>query len=51
MHIPLLTDLVILLVVSVGVLYVSHHVRLPAIVGFLISMDFRSPAVDSTWST
>jgi len=37
MHIPLLTDLVILLVVSVGVLYVSHHVRLPAIVGFLIS--------------
>ena len=34
---PLLTDLVILLVVSIVVLYLSHRVRLPAIVGFLIS--------------
>jgi CPA2 family monovalent cation:H+ antiporter-2 len=37
MHELLLADLVTLLVVSIGVLYASHHVRLPPIVGFLIS--------------
>ena len=37
MHAPLLADLVTLLVVSIVVLYVSHHVKLPPIVGFLIS--------------
>jgi CPA2 family monovalent cation:H+ antiporter-2 len=37
MHAPLLADLVTLLVVSIVVLYVSHRVKLPPIVGFLIS--------------
>ena len=37
MHLPLLADLVVLLLVSIVVLYVSHGVRLPVIVGFLIS--------------
>jgi CPA2 family monovalent cation:H+ antiporter-2 len=37
MHVPLLTDLVVLLVVSIGVLYLSHFIRLPPIVGFLVS--------------
>lgn len=37
MHAPLLADLVTLLVVSIGVLYLSHRVKLPPIVGFLAS--------------
>ena len=37
MHVPLLTDLVVLLVVSIGVLYFSHFIKLPPIVGFLVS--------------
>lgn len=34
---PLLADLVVLLAVSIGVLYVSHLVKLPPVVGFLLS--------------
>jgi CPA2 family monovalent cation:H+ antiporter-2 len=36
-HTPLLADLVVLLVVSIIVLYASHLVKLPPIVGFLVS--------------
>jgi CPA2 family monovalent cation:H+ antiporter-2 len=43
MHAPLLADLVTLLVVSIGVLYVSHRVRLPPIVGFLVSGMLLGP--------
>jgi CPA2 family monovalent cation:H+ antiporter-2 len=43
MHELLLADLVTLLVVSIGVLYVSHRVRLPPIVGFLISGILLGP--------
>ena len=39
----LLTDIVTLLVVSIGVLYASHYVRLPPIVGFLISGILLGP--------
>ncbi|MDX1493368.1 MAG: cation:proton antiporter [Longimicrobiales bacterium] len=37
MHSPLFADLVVLLLVSIGVLYVSHQVRAPAIIAFLVS--------------
>jgi monovalent cation:H+ antiporter-2, CPA2 family len=37
MHVPLLADLVVLLVVSIVVLYLSHFVGLPPLVGFLVS--------------
>jgi CPA2 family monovalent cation:H+ antiporter-2 len=37
MHLPLLADLVVLLLVSIVVLYISHGARLPPVVGFLIS--------------
>lgn len=37
MHIPLLTDIVILLGASLAVLYLSHGLRLPAILGFLLT--------------
>ncbi len=43
MHVPLLADLVILMVVSIGVLYVSRGVKLPPIVGFLISGILLGP--------
>jgi CPA2 family monovalent cation:H+ antiporter-2 len=43
MHAPLLADLVTLLVVSIAVLYVSHRVKLPPIVGFLISGMLLGP--------
>lgn len=43
MHELLLADLVTLLVVSIGVLYASHHVNLPPIVGFLISGVLLGP--------
>jgi len=43
MHELLLADLVTLLVVSIGVLYASHHIRLPPIVGFLISGVLLGP--------
>ncbi|MDP2955076.1 MAG: cation:proton antiporter, partial [Longimicrobiales bacterium] len=43
MQIPLLTDVVILLGVSLGVLYMSHGVRLPAIVGFLVTGVLLGP--------
>ncbi|HSG08620.1 MAG TPA: cation:proton antiporter [Longimicrobiales bacterium] len=43
MHLPLLTDIVILLGVSLGVLYLSHWVRLPPIVGFLLTGVLLGP--------
>ena len=43
MHEPLLADLVVLLVVSIVVLYLSHFVRLPPIVGFLVSGVLLGP--------
>lgn len=43
MHIPLLTDVVVLLGVSLGVLYIAHAVRLPAIVGFLLTGVLLGP--------
>ncbi len=43
MHVPLLADLVVLLVVSIVVLYVSHFVRLPPVVGFLLSGVLLGP--------
>lgn len=43
MHVPLLADLVVLLVVSIVVLYLSHLVRLPPIVGFLVSGVLLGP--------
>lgn len=43
MQIPLLTDVVVLLGVSLGVLYVSHWVRLPSIVGFLLTGILLGP--------
>jgi CPA2 family monovalent cation:H+ antiporter-2 len=42
-HAPLLADLVVLLVVSIVVLYASHLVRLPPIVGFLVSGMLLGP--------
>lgn len=43
MHTPIFTDLVVLLLVSIGVLYVSHQVRLPAIIAFLVSGMLLGP--------
>lgn len=43
MHIPLLTDVVVLLGVSLAVLYIAHGVRLPAIVGFLATGVLLGP--------
>lgn len=43
MHSPLFTDLVVILVVSIGVLFVSHQVRLPAIIAFLVSGVLLGP--------
>ncbi|NNL29603.1 MAG: potassium transporter KefB [Gemmatimonadetes bacterium] len=37
MHSPLFADLVVLLLVSIGVLFVSHQVRAPGIIAFLVS--------------
>jgi len=43
MHAPMLADLVVVLLVSIGVLYVSHHVRLPAVIAFLVSGMLLGP--------
>jgi len=43
LQIPLLTDVVVLLGVSLGVLYVSHGIRLPSIVGFLVTGVLLGP--------
>jgi CPA2 family monovalent cation:H+ antiporter-2 len=43
MHTPLLADVVILLVVSIGVLYLFRGVKLPPIVGFLITGVLLGP--------
>jgi CPA2 family monovalent cation:H+ antiporter-2 len=43
MHSPLLSDLVVLLLVSIAVLYASHLVKLPAIVAFLVSGVLLGP--------
>ena len=43
MHSPLFTDLVLILLVSIGVLYLSHQARLPAIIAFLVSGILLGP--------
>ena len=43
MHASLLADLVILMVVSIGVLYASRGIKLPPIVGFLITGMLLGP--------
>mgnify|MGYP002624129736 CR=1 FL=1 len=43
MHAPLFADLVVLLVVSIGVLFVSHQVRAPGIIAFLVSGMLLGP--------
>lgn len=43
MHSPLFADLVVLLVVSIGVLFASHHVRAPGIIAFLVSGMLLGP--------
>lgn len=43
MHSPLFADLVVLLAVSIGVLFVSHHVRAPGIIAFLVSGMLLGP--------
>lgn len=43
MHAPLLADLVILLVVSIGVLYLSRGIKLPPIVAFLFTGMLLGP--------
>ncbi|MCG6954374.1 MAG: cation:proton antiporter, partial [Gemmatimonadetes bacterium] len=43
MNIPLLADVVILLCVSLGVLYLSHAVRIPPVVGFLLTGVLLGP--------
>jgi monovalent cation:H+ antiporter-2, CPA2 family len=43
MHSPLFTDLVTLLMVSIGVLYLSHRVGLPTIIAFLVSGMLLGP--------
>ena len=43
MHIPLLTDIVILLGASLAVLYLAHSVRLPPVVAFLITGVLLGP--------
>ena len=43
MQIPLLTDVVVLLGVALGVLYVSHWIRVPTIVGFLVTGVLLGP--------
>ena len=43
MHIPLLTDIVILLGVSLGVLYGAHGLRLPPVLAFLVTGVLLGP--------
>ena len=43
MHSPLLSDLVVLLLVSIAVLYASQLAKLPAIVAFLVSGVLLGP--------
>ncbi len=43
MHIPLLTDIVILLAVSLGVLYGAHGLRLPPVLAFLVTGVLLGP--------
>jgi CPA2 family monovalent cation:H+ antiporter-2 len=43
MEIPLLVDILVLLGVSLGVVYLSHMVRLPAILGFLVTGMLLGP--------
>ena len=44
MQLPLLPDIVVLFCLSIGVLLVCHRVRLPAIVGFLITGVLCGPS-------
>jgi len=43
MEIPLLTDVVIIFGLSIGVLFICHRLRVPAVVGFLLTGIFVGP--------
>ena len=43
MEIPLLNDIVIILGLSIAVLFICHRVRVPAVVGFLLTGIFVGP--------
>ena len=43
MTIPLLNDIVIIFGLSVGVVFICHHIRVPAIVGFLLTGVLAGP--------
>jgi len=43
MEIPLLTDIVIIFIISVGVIYFFHRLRVPVIVGFLLTGIVAGP--------
>lgn len=43
MHIPLLSEIVIIFGLAIGVLYLCHQLRIPAIVGFLLTGVLAGP--------
>ena len=43
MEIPLLRDIVIILVLAMGVVYLSHRLKLPVIVGLLVTGVLAGP--------
>ncbi len=43
MHIPLLSDIVVIFGLAIGVLYLCHQLRIPAIVGFLLTGVLAGP--------
>ncbi|MEM7033927.1 MAG: cation:proton antiporter [Chloroflexota bacterium] len=43
MEIPLLRDVVIILVLAMGVVYLSHRMKLPVIVGLLVTGVLAGP--------
>jgi CPA2 family monovalent cation:H+ antiporter-2 len=43
MQIPLLSDIVIIFTLAIGVLYLCHQLRIPAIVGFLLTGVLAGP--------
>jgi CPA2 family monovalent cation:H+ antiporter-2 len=43
MQIPLLSDIVIIFGLAIGVLYICHQLRIPAIVGFLLTGVLAGP--------
>ncbi|NLI82173.1 MAG: potassium transporter KefB [Deltaproteobacteria bacterium] len=43
MQIPLLSDIVIIFAMAIGVLFVCHHLKIPTIVGFLLTGMLAGP--------